>query len=724
MTLLFCAVLVLGAGTALAETTTDDPDAPFVWATDPLNGEILLIDEEGASPVYLSDPEVDFSDIVYGPDELLYACAPSAGLIIRFVPEVIEPEEPEDDCFDDCLGGCVEECPSDCATSCGDDVGECYTECLECPEYCETDCEYWCEFGGEGFTADLVDPDDVLYEYDVALPGPVAPECGWFTHKGGLVVTDTFVPDGGTPSNGVWIFPDEDDDYDGCMADMPCLLVSPSDLPAGFVGGGVTQAANGDLLIVDQGNGQVLSVPYDLMDGFLTDEVEPIIGPLTAPIGIARLSTGEIFVTSGNQIQGFELAAEPGDEVKDWDSFCSADFFYGEDCSGYPRFVEVTANDWLYVATVDACEEIPAIEVGEDEVIVGGSLWAIDSDCMVYEIEDEGGEDFVVDAPPLFTYDDGTLSGVALPPTSRTIELAYDADGSGDLVFDFSDHIYEVTAANSCDANNTAFETPPACIQSLIPFNPDFAAEPVIYLGEGGFPTAYNLTTPSVEGETCQPPGDVFFHAVSAYTDLLQNPTIVRCEDPGQVIGNLEDICSWPVSSCEYLDLASFFPFDGNLPDDGRIGSRGRASFSLYFLVDYGLSNDGEGAGAWCGFRRPLNTVSTPEDPSMSVFREGRTVPLKFKVKADGGNCNKGPFIAPEGILLSIARVEPDFAVQEIVCVGGGCGEVPFFDAPNNPKKGYHMNIRTDGFEPGIYQAVLIATGGEFPLSFTYFEIR
>ena len=660
---LLAIVLLVGANLALAGTT-GDPDAPFVWATDPENGDILLIQDEDVEETF-SWSGYSFEDIVYGPDELLYACG---------TYEMIDDED-----FEDPIGVIVR------------------------------------------FDPTLAEPSlEVIHDADDG--SPVLPGCGWFTHKGALVVNDTFVPEVGTPSNGVWIFPDEDEDYEDCVAEEPCLLVDPLDLPEGFVGAGVTQAANGDLLIVDQGNGQVLSVPYSLEDGFLTDEVGVLFDGLESPIGIARLSTGEIFVTSGTQIQGFELALEDGDEVKDWDSFCFADFS-GDYCSSYPQFVEATANDWLYMATVDACEDGPSIEVGEDEYIASGSLWAIDSDCNVYEVEDEGEDEIAVEAPPLFTYYDGTLSGVALPPTSRTIEVAYDAEGSGDLVFDFSDHIYEVTAESSCDATNTAFETPPACVQSLIPYDSDFTAEPVIYLGEGGFPVVYNLTTPNEGGETCQPPGDVFLHAISAYTDLLQNPTIVRCEDPGHAIEDLEDICSWPVSSCSYLDLASFFPFDGNLPDDGRIGSRGAASFSLYFLVDFGLSNDGAGTGDWCGFRNPVANVMTPDDPGMSVFREGRTVPLKFQVKEIGGSCKKGPFIAPDGILLSIARVDPDFEAQEIVCTGGGCGEVPFFDAPGNPKKGFHMNIRTDGFEPGIYQAVLIATGGEFPVAWTYFEI-
>jgi hypothetical protein len=651
------AVLMLASGALWAQSSTD-PDAPFVWTTDPLNGSILVI-EGGQASVLYSDPETSFSDLVYGPDELLYACSNEAGLIIRFDPTQAEPE--------------------------------------------------------------------IEVVHDAAVDGaPLAPECGWFTHKGALVVSDSYVPVEGDPANGVWIFPLNSDDYPECGETSPCQLVTPAELPAGFVGGGLTQAADGDLLVVDQGNGSVLGVPYDPLTGFETDDVEVLFDSLVAPIGIARLSTGEVFVTSGTEIQGWRLELPggegPGDKV--WTNYCTESFdgWPDEGCSGYPQFLEATANDWLYLATVDACgDDLP--EACEYELVVSGSLWTVDSNCQVPEVEEE--------IAPLFTYYGpapeitGTLSGVALPPTSRTIELSYDPMGSGDLVFDFADHIYEVTAAGSCDATNTAFQTPPRCVDGLIPYDPDFEAGPVIYLGEGGFADVYNLSTPEDGGELvgCMPPGDVFLHAISAYTDLLDNPTIVRCE--GQA-GDLADICDGDVGSedCDFLDLASFFPFDGALPDDGRIGSSGAASFSLYFLVDYGLTGGGAGTGSWCGFRPPVNNVLTPDDPGMSVFQPCQTIPFKFKVAAGvNGNCGKGPFIAPDGILLSIARVAPDFEAQEIVCVGGGCGAAPYFDPPHNPKSGFHMNVRTVGFEPGIYQAVLIATGGEFPVAWTYFEI-
>jgi len=223
------------------------------------------------------------------------------------------------------------------------------------------------------------------------------------------------------------------------------------------------------------------------------------------------------------------------------------------------------------------------------------------------------------------------------------------------------------------------------------------------------------------------PGAQAFFVFDGGWHPIFGTTLEVKGESFGTVIPGGTAACN-PTSDpsvygdCEYIELASFFPFDGKLPEDGRIAGN-NPTFSIYFLVDRGLAGGGAGTGIWCGFRPPVMNAHNPDGP-MSTFREGRAIPLKFLV-AEGadGDCRAGPFIAPEDILLSIARVDPDFEEQQIVCIGGACGEAPYFEAPNNPRAGFHMNVRTDGFEPGIYQATLLATNGEFPVSWTYFEV-
>ena len=555
---------------------------------------------------------------------------------------------------------------------------------------------YACDpYAGKIIRFDPADEGSVQDVYTYSDQGPELhrPRCGWFTHTGDLVVTDAY----DDPSSGVWLFPG----IAALEVPPPPINVVGTDVLGAFRGGAVTQNANGALLYVDRGgpgdfDGRVLNTPFDADSGaFEPSLTADVVTGMAFPLGLARLSTGPFFTTEQNTAMKYE---------KNGTFACKHDFPTDEVCTTSPQFLAVSANDWVYATTQTYCD----YGEGDD---YSGALYAIGGECPL-------------DPVPIFDDDSeySYLSGVALPPTARSISLDFDVEGDGDLVFDFADHVYEVEALGSCDASNTAIQTPPGCIVDLLPTGDDQPdAVPVIYLGEGGFANVYNLRTYSGEGsETCTVTTEGFLHSASAYVELLDNPTLVRCE--GDVAG-YEGLCDSDFTpACEFLDLASFFPFDGNLPDDGRIASKSD-TFSLYFLVDYGLAGGGAGTGSWCGFRNPVMNAYHPTDP-MSSFRAGRSIPLKFKVaEGAGGDCGHGPFIAPEGILLSIARVAPDFAVQEIVCTGGGCGEVPYFDPPNNPNAGFHMNIQTDGFAPGTYQAVLVATGGDFPVAWTYFEI-
>jgi len=658
-------VLLMGGVTWAQE------DPPVLFVSDPDAGEIYrLTPSEGPgegeygydidydapfmyqSEVIFADEAFPFEGLVYGPDGLLYACNPEDQTIIRFSP--------------------------------------------------------W----GEG-PVNLA-AVEIVFSADVSGED-LFPQCGQSTFDQGLVFTDTNV----NLPTGVWVCEDVTNipwsgpaTYDvnnpicgvaGEVYEPEAALIQILAVDSPLEG--VTQEADGDLLIADFGGNTIWTLPLDVVtNSWSVGDLDSTLMP-NDPIDVARFSTGEIFASSGNVVLGYQQ-----DEYKEWLNYSTCDFIETapQGCLVYPFALDPTASDVLFATSAVNCSEQDTF----------GFLWALDiateGSCTSIPIPIFWGDRI----PPT------VLWGLALAPTSTNVQPATEMldNGDYDLTFNFNDHIHAVTAGEECLIDMTAFETPPGCLESLIPEG-DVDAEPVFYLGEDGFGIAYHVW----EEDVCEPPsGGYFLHAISAYTPLLDNPTIVRCDgDPEfDIPFNSHPVCAGDFTGCEFLPLTSFFPFDGDLPDDGRIGSRGSASFSLYFLVDYGLAGDGAGTGSWCGFKSPVNNVATPDDPGMSTFSEGRTVPLKFKVTDGvGGNCKKGPFLAPEGILLSIARVRDDFEVQEVVCVGGGCGEVPYFDPPNKAKKGFHMNIRTDGFEAGIYQATLVATGGEFPVAWTYFEI-
>ena len=102
-------------------------------------------------------------------------------------------------------------------------------------------------------------------------------------------------------------------------------------------------------------------------------------------------------------------------------------------------------------------------------------------------------------------------------------------------------------------------------------------------------------------------------------------------------------------------------------------------------------------------------------------------MPVKFRVAegtCDVANCQNGPYLMEAEILLSIARIDPDFDPIDIQCVGTpDCDPLPIFENPNNPNLPYHLNVRTDGYEPGIYQAVLVAMTDNFAAVWTYFVV-
>ena len=232
---------------------------------------------------------------------------------------------------------------------------------------------------------------------------------------------------------------------------------------------------------------------------------------------------------------------------------------------------------------------------------------------------------------------------------------------------------------------------------------------------------------------------------MSAYTEDLFNPRIIRCDFSAPEIEALAeaDVCFPDDTLCEVIDLASFFPGEGVLPDDGRIsGSRSStADFSQYFVVDSGPNGySGEGEpGCACGFRPPVNNVDDPFGEGKSRFREGRSIPFKLRITDDVcdelDGCCQGDYIAPSGVLLSIARLyDPDgvrdFQEIDFECNGGSCELEPYFADPKKPKSGYHMNVRTDGWAPGTYIATATVTNNDpdadeyvVPVLVTYFDI-
>ena len=688
--------VLLAGGVAFGQA-----DPPFVFTSDPSEGSIAVIDiANGDAFEIYSDEGAAFEDLVFGPDGLLYACDPTNGEIIRL------------------------------------------------------------DFG---------DGVSVEYVYTSSSGEDLSPQCGWFTSKGDLLFTDT-------SGGGLWICRDLafGNPSGGQYEDPLCKAATPVEsadigllepVPAsgyGFYGEGITQAADGDALAVENEDGAsaILHFEMDRPSGTFLDQapaaldlVDELGDPvaLDASQGIARLSNGDIFVTGRFDIEVPDIEAivevpgvrrftpirDPETGEKYWLNTCNVTLSV---CEGYgqPYFLEAAADDTIYVGSNDGC--FPA------------ELWTI----TVSDGEGSGCDD-----PQQVFPSEGTewapanIEGLAVTPTGTApldIAPGPPSDGSQDYFFNFSDHVLELTTPEECTVELVeARETPKQCLDEIIANRVDLDGEngfdfldgvPVLYLGDKAYGQTYYI-----EGECGGLEDGTFRYAVSAYTEDLFNPRIIRCDFSAPEIEVLSetDVCFPDDTLCEVIDLASFFPGEGVLPDDGRIsGSRSStADFSQYFVVDSGpggYSGEGE-PGCACGFRPPVRNVDDPFADGKSIFREGRSVPFKLRI-TDGAcdeldGCCQGDYIAPSGVLLSIARLydengERDFEEIVFECRGGGCDEIPYFEDPKKPKAGYHMNVRTDGWAPGTYIATATVTNKDngpndteyvVPVLVTYFDI-
>ena len=649
--LVAAAVLLVGGGTALAQAPAG---APYVYVSNPNAGQIVKVVSDTDYTVVFEQRKLAVEDMVVGPDDMLYACAPDAGLVFR-----LDPNTP----------------PA----------------------------------GGFPYTRTTVHT-----VYQRTAGGPQYPQCGWFSDKGDLFLTDRSSP------TAVW-------EYSNLVplspnADPAELItrVPASAVGSGFNGQGVTQAAPGDLLFADKNSGIIYKLPFDPIFRFESPDslgAELLYAGLTSPIGIARAGNGTVFVASGTTVQSRGTAP------------CSDLSFNGQS----PQFLQFTADSVLYVASTSK---------------QAATLWRVDYN--------EDG--LCTDPTAIITFERPTwvpgMSGVALPRTSRDgFETDPPAGVTAHYYFSFKDHAYEINVTG-CEPNVTASEIPPDCLANLIgggylttdPNDPNGVVNatgaPVTYAGDGGVAQVYHVT--KVDGTGPCDPG--ITQAISAYTALVKNPRIIRCTFSAGT-----DICNPPAPTpddyCEIISLESFFPFDGVFPDDGRIeGSRGSSDFSEYFFADISLAQDDpfidSTPGCFCGWESPLPNIYMldPDDPffGLPVYNSGSSVPLKFRVAALAPDqtcdtfdpCATSPdgYVTGARVLLSVAKIFDGNGEKVFVPIRpeSTSASVPgtIFGNPSSPSTPYHYNLDTSGYAPGVYQSVAVALTDNFAVEWTYFAIR
>ncbi len=653
-------IFAIFAAASMALAQEPPAGAPFVYVTTDGGGSILRVstDDGSAECVYgaaLRDQiPADVEDIVIGPDGLLYACDPTQGTIIRLDP-----------------------------------VGQVGEGCLCGPEDVQL-----------VFTSDTVQP-----------------RSPWFTHRGDLLFTDA--SGGGEEQSAVQRCAGVAQQPFQVGTDPICSDTEELE-GLSFAGEGLTQAANGDLLVVAEageegGDGAVWRLPMARDTGELGDTALPIITDLEDPVGIARSSTGDIFVAD---VRETPLQIETAVLDDSEQLFLSEGVLYrfphhpdgtlgaAEVCATFgparPFYLEAAADDTMYVA------------VGGEQG--AGELWSVTYDHSLGTCTQD---EIVSEAPPLM--------GAAVPFTGTGAkEMDPDSFPPGvpqdSQLFNFFDMLYEFRSLYypDCKVDVDAEEVSPTALQGVIDAElGQGRATPITFFGDNGRAQVFDIAPRSVEecpaGEV---DGDVLYeHALNAYF-LAHNPKYVLCHGDG-------------LYDCNFVDFSSVL-LGGFFPDDGRIGGFD-PRFSRGFLVDaktladLGLS----GGGTFCGLEAPVRNVDDPTGP-VPRFKVGSTIPLKFHVAEveprGNSNCRKGPFVTYAVVVLGAARVDPDtLHLLELVHpqTSGHYEDEPaaIFTQPSGHKAPYHFNWNTKGLEPGLYQLTFTADTDNFPFQVRYVEL-
>ena len=498
------------------------------------------------------------------------------------------------------------------------------------------------------------DPEDMSFGIETIYKGDAklqAPQCGRFTNSGDLIVTSK------ASGGGTWKFAGIASKELGALANAPVLLTQVNAPKSSTLGEGIAQKNIGDALIVDVANSDVLRSPY--AGAFSTTSVFIAASAfLPGPVGIARKSNGEIYVSNqsrrvNNVVHYDAQGLNP--------SVCVSSF--GNKV--VPFFMQVSADDTLYVATQNSNS---------------GTVFSVNTATCAATAIPTGN----TLAP---------LIGIALPPT----EVSQTQTFSGTGTFNFGFAAYQFTASGSCTLTVSAMPTNLPAIRSLISQTAaedasdlPFGAIPVVNLGLDGFELLFNV----VVVQNCTSPfGDnTFDQFLAEHVDdiLASNPRIARC-------ATLADPLP---AGCNVMESFGDYYLGGILPSDIGISLKG--SNCQIFLLQSNFSNSEP--GKFCGFESPLTTALPPN--IAGTFSTGQNLALKFRLASASGNCKKGPFITDAVALLSVAQIadasgNPVFNPISINASGSSTPVPPTFKVDNNSQ--YQLSLSLQGYAPGTY---------------------
>lgn len=568
--------------------------------------------------------------------------------------------------------------------------------------------------------------NNAIYRLDPAAPaigpqlvfsdpmGPLTPECARFSAKGDLYVTNrsgaglylincpvspcTESPIANIPFTGSKIV--------GTTA----MQVNSSDPTSGR---GITQKYSGDLLAVDNAANSVLRFSYPLFD---TNTVFAN-SKLGAPIGLARISNGDVFVSNSNLGNG-KTALPPVSHFAPTGAIAAS-------CPGL-AFPHNTQQIPGYLATASIATTANTV-VNDTIYLVAntnnsGTLYSWTNTtgavCTLTSIAS-------VNAP---------LSGVAVAPAGAgpaappavTLSLPVRSSNANPTatVFNFNSSEFQLVATG-CTAQVTAYPFSPATVQQMISraqfLNP---ANPSVNLGEDGYQIIYvghwifNTNPPP----SCTPVGGGDFVAyIASFVDSSQfnNPRILQCDNT--------DPSTEPTlnsTACAPDQMLAVYPVGGPIPADATAGSTTRTTNSVFALVNEGSQATQAQPPQFCGFQSPL--TNPPSPPATFSASSTNTIPVKFKLAQAGGDCQNGRYVTNAEALLSVARIFDSngavvFNPVNVNPTASSIDVPPLFNAGNQQ---YSFTLNIKNLAAGTYSLTVTFLTDDTTNAQTFFKIQ
>jgi hypothetical protein len=542
---------------------------------------------------------------------------------------------------------------------------------------------YACDTAGKQIIR--FDPKAAAISTQVVYSGAIAPECGritasgdfFFTNKngGGIYQVVATVGANTTPVANI--------------AFSNTALTSTADAvdsSANMTGRGLSEKYQGDLLAVDQAENEVLRAPYASVSPFAT--LQPFVtSGLSAPVGIARISTGEVFVSNsvlGNGRNAFPPVAH-FDRSGSPAAACPA-LAFNSNSNQVPAFLgtasvanagNTVVTDTVYLVTFSNS---------------AGTLWTWNSA--------QGNCNLISTATV-----QNQLSGVMVAPSGVTLALPVNATAANPVptTFNFNSNLFQLTATG-CTATVTAFPMPTGTVETMIGLVGNGAfpngAQPAVNLGENGYEIVYvaHWLAPVVNPACTSVFSDgQFVQSFAGFVDgnAFNNPRVVQCDNSDA--STEPRLFTSPGTACKVAPSLGVYPVGGPIAGDQALKVN-----SVFALVNAGLSNTV--GGDFCGFQSPLLNPTDPGYPATFAAGGKNTLSVKFKL-ATPGNCKSGPFIDNATALISVAQIadatgKTVFQPINVNATAASLDQPPIFNAGNQQ---YQFTLTISAYAPGTY---------------------